>query len=75
MFDVGRLLVRGDNVAGVLEVDEEHTDWQNDAFPRIFAYASARAVVMRKRMKFTGNDDGKDYVDLQQQWDSRGRLG
>ena len=55
----GRIVIRGDNVAGVIEIPEEAEDpeeWEKEPFPRVFAYACAREHFAKKTRKFTGND-------------------
>jgi hypothetical protein len=48
-------LIKGDHVAGVLEVEEETVGWEKDPLPRIFAYACARTAEIKKRIKITGD--------------------
>jgi len=59
----GKILIRGDAIAMILSVDQSSSAWRSNAFPRFFAYATARTKERDRLLRVSGLSHHRAFID------------
>ena len=59
----GKIMIRGDAIAMILSVDQSSQAWRSNAFPRFFAYATARTKERDRLLQVSGLSHHRAFID------------